>query len=48
MGCLLVIPLIAALAAFALHIGAFMGFFLASLAAVTTSLAGLLGLVLLW
>jgi hypothetical protein len=46
MGCLMIVPLAAAAAAIALQFGTFMGFLLAGFTAVVTSLAALLGLVL--
>ncbi|MDH4269699.1 MAG: hypothetical protein OEV52_05315 [Dehalococcoidia bacterium] len=47
MGCLMIVPLAAVIGAMALQIGTFMGFFLAGFTAVVTSLAGVIGLVLL-
>jgi len=47
MGCLMIVPLAAAIAAMALQLGTFMGFLLAGLTAVVTALAALIGLVLL-
>lgn len=47
MGLLMIVPLAAAMAAMALQIGGFAGCFLASLAAVITSLAAVVGLVML-
>jgi hypothetical protein len=47
MGLLVVVPLAAAMAAMALQIGGFAGCFLASLATVLTSLAAVVGLVML-
>jgi hypothetical protein len=47
MGCLMIVPLTAAIAAMGLYIGSFVGFFLASFATVITSLAAVVGLVLL-
>ena len=47
MGCLMIIPIAAAIAGIALHIAGFVGFFLASFAAVITSLAAVIGLVML-
>lgn len=47
MGCLMIVPLAAAIAAMALNIGAFMGVFLAAFATVVTSLAAVVGLVML-
>ncbi|MBE0430493.1 MAG: hypothetical protein IBX67_01560 [Dehalococcoidia bacterium] len=47
MGLLLIIPFVAAIAAVVVFIGALMGFFLTCLAAIATSMVGLLALVLL-
>lgn len=47
MGLLAVIPVAAAMAAMALQIGGFVGFFLAGFATVITSLAAVVGLVML-
>jgi len=47
MGCLMIVPLTAAIAAMGLHIGTFVGFFLASFTTVVTSLAAVIGLVML-
>jgi len=47
MGCLTIFPIAAAIAVMALDIGSFLGFFLTSFTAVITSLAGVLGLLLL-
>jgi hypothetical protein len=47
MGCLMIVPLAAAVAAMALHIGTFLGFLLAGFTAVITALAAVVGLVLL-
>jgi hypothetical protein len=47
MGCLMIVPLAAVIGAMALQIGTFMGFFLACFTAVVTSLAAVIGLVLL-
>jgi hypothetical protein len=47
MGCFMIVPITAAIAVLALNIGSFVGFFLASFTAVITSLAGVIGLVLL-
>jgi hypothetical protein len=47
MGCLMIVPLTAAIAAMGLYMITFMGFFLASFATVITSLAAVVGLVLL-
>jgi len=47
MGCLMIVPITAAIAAMALSIGSFVGFFLASFATVITSLAAVVGLVML-
>ena len=47
MGCLLIVPLAAALAAMALQIGTLMGLLLAGFTTVVTALAGVIGLVLL-
>jgi len=44
MGCLLIVPVAAAVAAMALDVGTFLGFLLAGFTAVITSLAALLGL----
>jgi uncharacterized membrane protein YdjX (TVP38/TMEM64 family) len=44
---LMIVPLTGAIAAMGLYFGSFMGFFLASLATVVTSLFGVIGLVLL-
>ncbi len=48
MGCFLIVPITAAMAVLALNLGSFVGFFLTSFTAVITSLAGVLGLLLLW
>lgn len=47
MGCLMIIPVAAAIAAIALDVGTFLAFLLAGFTAVVTSLAALLGLVML-
>ena len=47
MGCFLIVPVAAAIAAMALNVGTFLGFLLAGFTAVVTSLAALLGLVML-
>ena len=47
MGCLIIFPLIAAITVMGAYISSLMGFFLASLAAMATSLTGLIALVLL-
>jgi hypothetical protein len=47
MGCLMIIPIAAAIAAIALQIATFMGFLLAGFTTVVTSLAAVVGLVLL-
>jgi len=47
MGCLIILPLIAAITVMGACISSLMGFFLASLAAMATSLTGLIALVLL-
>jgi len=47
MGLLMIVPLAAALAAMALQIGGLLGFLLASFATVITSLAAVVGLVML-
>jgi hypothetical protein len=47
MGCLMIVPLTAAIAAMVLNIGTLMGFFLASFTTVVTSLAAVIGLVML-
>ena len=47
MGCLMIVPLTAAIAAMALHIGTFVGFFLTSFTTVVTSLTAVIGLVML-
>lgn len=46
MGCLMIVPIAAALAAMVLNIGTVMGFLLAGFTAVVTSLAAVIGLVL--
>jgi hypothetical protein len=48
MGCFLIVPITAAIAAIALHLSTFLGFFLGGFATVITALAGVVGLVLLW
>jgi hypothetical protein len=48
MGCLMIVPLMAAIAAMVLQLGSFVGFLLASFTTVITSLAGVIGLVMLW
>jgi hypothetical protein len=47
MSLLMIVPLTAAIAAMGLQIGTFVGFFLASFATVITSLAAVVGLVML-
>lgn len=47
MGCLMIVPIAAAIAAMGLYFGTFMGFFLASFATVVTSLFAVIGLVML-
>jgi len=47
MGSLIVLPLTAAIIAMGVYISALFGFFLASLAAMAASMAGLIALVLL-
>ena len=47
MGCLMVVPVAAAIAAIGLNVGTFLGFLLAGFTTVVTSLAALLGLVML-
>ena len=47
MGCFLIVPVAAAIAAMALEVGTFLGFLLAGFTTVVTSLAALLGLVML-
>jgi hypothetical protein len=47
MGCFLIVPVAAAIAAMALDVGTFLGFLLAGFTAIVTSLAALLGLVML-
>ena len=47
MGCLMIVPLVAAITGVALYMGSLVGLFLASFTAMATSLAGLLALVLL-
>lgn len=47
MGCFLIVPVAAAIAAMALNAGTFLGFLLAGFTTVVTSLAALLGLVML-
>ena len=47
MGCLVIVPITAAIAVVALQFGSFVGFFLAAFTAVITSLAAVIGLVLL-
>ena len=47
MGCLMLVPLAAAITGVALYMGSLVGLFLASFTAMATSLAGLLALVLL-
>ena len=47
MGCLMIVPGATAIAAIALDVGTFLGFLLAGFTAVVTSLAALLGLVML-
>lgn len=47
MGLLVIVPLAAAMAAMALQIGGFAGCFLGSLATVLTSLAAVVGLIML-
>lgn len=47
MGLVMIIPLTAAIAAVVVFMGILMGFFLACLAAIATSMTGLLALVLL-
>ena len=47
MGSLIILPLIAAIIAMGVYISTLFGFFLASLVAIATSMAGLIALVLL-
>ena len=47
MGCLIISPLIAAITVMGAYVSSLLGFFLASLAAMATSLAAVIGLVLL-
>ena len=47
MGCLIILPLIAAITVLGAYISSLLGFFLASLAAMATSLAAVIALVLL-
>ena len=47
MSLLMIVPLAAAIAAIALQVATFMGFFLAGFTTVVTSLAAVVGLVLL-
>jgi hypothetical protein len=47
MGCFLIVPIAAAIAAMVLDVGTFLGFLLAGFTTVITSLAALLGLVML-
>jgi len=47
MGCLMIVPITAAIAVVALQFGSFVGFFLAAFTTVITSLAAVIGLVLL-
>ncbi|MGB6873439.1 MAG: hypothetical protein WBE46_04780 [Dehalococcoidia bacterium] len=47
MGCLIILPLIAAITVMGAYISSLLGLFLASLAAMATSLTGLIALVLL-
>ena len=47
MGLLVIVPVAAAMAAMALQIGGFVGLFLAAFATVITSLAAVVGLVML-
>jgi len=47
MGCLVIVPVAAAIGAMALQISTFMAFLMVGFTSVVTSLAGLLGLVML-
>ena len=47
MGCLMIVPLTAAIAAMVAYISSLLGFFLASFTTVITSLAAVIGLVML-
>lgn len=47
MGCVMIVPITAAMAVLALNVGSFVGFFLASFTTVITSLAGVIGLLML-
>jgi hypothetical protein len=47
MGCFMIVPITAALAVLALQFGSFVGLFLAAFTTVITSLAAVIGLVLL-
>ncbi len=47
MGCLMIVPLAAAIAVMGLYIGTFVSFFLVSFTTVITSLAAVIGLVML-
>jgi len=47
MGCLMIVPLTAAITAIVLNIGSLVGFFLTSFTTLITSLAGVIGLLML-
>jgi len=47
MGCLMIVPITGAIAVLALYISSIAGFFLAAFTTVITSLAAVIGLVLL-
>jgi len=47
MGCLIILPLAAAITVMGAYISSLLGFFLASLATMATSMIGLIALVLL-
>jgi hypothetical protein len=47
MSLLMVVPVVAVIGAMVLHLGTFLGFFLAGFTTVITSLAAVVGLVLL-
>jgi len=48
MGCLVIIPITAAIGVLALQFGSFAGLFLAALTTVIASLAAVVGLLMLW
>jgi hypothetical protein len=48
MGCFMIVPIAAAIGVLALQFGSFVGLFLAAFTTVITSLAAVVGLLMLW